>query len=92
MAELELVGPIAQTVLNDLLSQRTRELISRCDGVSEAGMPELASESRFIANALLDTLAELETERSIRRAVQGRCDHLQAILGKATYEACISSL
>ena len=71
----------------DGLQTRAYALISRCGGIEESGMPQLAAETRYVANALLTTLDELAAERSARVALQARCTAQQAILGKALYQA-----
>lgn len=70
------------------LVTRAQALVTRCNGMEEAGMPEAAREIRHIATGLLTTIDQLESEQSARRALQTRCDQLQAIVGKAVYQAC----
>lgn len=70
------------------LELRAHALIARAAGLEDAGQHDLAHEARYIANALLETLAELAQERAIRTAVQARNAQLQQILGKAVYQAC----
>lgn len=70
------------------LVTRAYALLSRCGGIEETGMPVLAAETRHITRALLQLLDQLADERSARIALQTRCDNLQAIVGRAVYQAC----
>lgn len=67
--------------------QRARDLIQFADGLDEGGFPHFAAKARMVARDSLDAVAELEAERSVRRALQERCERQQDILGKAVYRA-----
>jgi hypothetical protein len=58
------------------------------DGLEETGMFfTTAQRGRVVVDDLLEALDELEAERSTRHALQRRCEELQAIVGKAAYDA-----
>ena len=67
--------------------ERARSLLERTryDETDEA--PERVTDARSVAYALLELAAALMAERSARVAIQERAEGLQAILGKAAYEA-----
>jgi hypothetical protein len=68
--------------VSDDLERRARDLIARCDGITEAGFPDLARESRYLAGELLRTLDDLAAERSARLAVQAARDRALAMLAE----------
>lgn len=63
------------------------DLVVFCDGFEEGGFPELARHSRLVARELLAALDALEAERSVRVALQERCETQQQILARRAYEA-----
>lgn len=85
---LEPIGPIAKTALEQHVRQRAQALLIRAQGIREGGAPQLAEDSAFIAQRLLETMDELDAERSARIAIQARNDRLENIIGKAAYNAC----
>jgi hypothetical protein len=88
MTALEQIGPTANGHLHQLARQQATALTHRANGLEDAGQTDLARECRLIATMLLETLDQLEAERSVRRTLQKRCDEYDRILGKAAYQAC----
>lgn len=69
--------------------ERAASLIQATTYFDELGLAALAADARIVAGLLLETLQELDGERSIRQALKGRCETQQAILGKACYQALV---
>ena len=63
------------------------EFVAFCDGLEEGGLPEYARRARIVARDLLEALDALEAERSVRVALQNRCEAQQELLGWRAYEA-----
>lgn len=59
---------------------RAQALLVFCDGVEDAGHPELARRSRVVARDVLRLADELDRERSARRTVQAQRDECLQIL------------
>ena len=70
-------------------ADRARAFQAFCDGVEDAGCGEYGRRGRVVARDLLRALAELDAERSARRALQERCEVQQELLGKAVYRALV---
>jgi hypothetical protein len=68
--------------------KRAADLIEWSNALDDAGLsPDFARRSRLVAGDLLDAVTELKQERSARRALQERCERLQAILGRRADQA-----
>lgn len=67
--------------------QRARELIVFADGLEEGGLVDYARRARMVARDALDAIAELDAERSARRALQAERDRLRAMLWPGAYDA-----
>jgi hypothetical protein len=73
------------------IAERARELITFADGLSEAGFDEIGRRARVVARDALEAVDALAAERSARRALQDRCERLQAIIGQKAYGACVQA-
>ena len=62
-----------------------QELILFADGAEEAGLTVYAQRARAVARETIWLADELEQERSLRQALQRRCDTQQELLGKRVY-------
>jgi hypothetical protein len=62
--------------------ERARELIVWCDALTDAGLDETARRARMVARDSVELADTLDAERSARRALQERCERLQAIIGR----------
>jgi hypothetical protein len=66
-----------------------RAFVVFCDGAEQGGLVDYARRGRAVARLLLDAIDELEAERSVRVALQERCETQQAILGRAAYDELV---
>lgn len=55
------------------------------DGLGECGFNLAASRGRLVVGDLLEALDQLEAERSLRVALQARCDEQQEALGRVAF-------
>jgi hypothetical protein len=67
---------------------RANLLLTETELFREFGMGDIAATARTVALDALELVDQLEAERSARRALQARCEQLQAIIGNAVHESC----
>jgi hypothetical protein len=88
LAAPTLVGGTSMKPAELEAGRRARELLVFVDGIADAGgCPDLRRRTRVGAQDTLDLLGALEAERSLRVALQDRCEMQQELLGRRAYEA-----
>jgi hypothetical protein len=70
-------------------ADRANLLLLETELFAEFGLRDIASTARMVALDVLELADQLEAERSARRALQARCEALQAIVGTAAHQACV---
>ena len=60
-----------------------------CRGLEALGDATTARDGRALVDSLLQALDAVEAERSVRVALQERCEVQQDLLAKAAYQACV---